>query len=245
MPCRMLIAVGEVPMARLLDDFKLMALNRNERHELNRDNPNFIHDSGWGIVLGKAGRLTELYKKDAPCWQDPKYPAYSNVVSDFVLLHARRASPGSPVDLSHTHPFESSGAYFCHNGTITDPQFEDQRDSETFFHTILDRLTQGKTPETAVRHAASQMKAYTALNLIMTNKDQVYVLVQHRKHPKYYTMKYAENPHYTIVSSETLPSLDGTWTELKNGSLLRLNTRNHQIEKRQASVEESGYQLSP
>lgn len=234
----MLVAVGEVPMARLLDDFKLMALNRNERHELNRDNPNFIHDSGWGIVLGKAGRLTELYKKDAPCWQDPKYQAYGSAVSDFVMLHARRASPGSPVGLSHTHPFESSGAYFCHNGTITSPQFEDQRDSESLFHTILDRLTQSENPEAAIRHAASQMKDYTALNLIMTHKDKAYIKVDHRKNHEYYTMKYIENPHYTIVSSETLPSFNGKWTRIQPGTLLILNTRNHQIRPSRSAARE-------
>ena len=55
MTCRMLIAIGQFPVAQLLDDFKLMALNRNEPHELNRNNCNFIHDDGWGVVLGKTG----------------------------------------------------------------------------------------------------------------------------------------------------------------------------------------------
>jgi predicted glutamine amidotransferase len=223
MPCRMLVAVGKVPMAQLLADFKLVALNRNEQHELNRDNPDFVHDSGWGIVLGRSGRLSEFYKTTVSCWQDPKYQTYSDVDADFVLLHARRASPGSPVSLSHTHPFERGGSYFCHNGTITDPQFEDHRDSETFFHTILSSLAQFKAPEDAIRHAAGQMKAYTALNLIIAHKGYAYVFVQHRKHPRYYTMKYAETPHCTIVSSEILPSLDWKWTKLENGSLLRLD----------------------
>jgi predicted glutamine amidotransferase len=226
----MLVAVGEFPMAQLLDDFELVALNRNEKHELNRNNPGFVHDSGWGIILGKPENLTELYKKDVPCWQDPKYQAYGNAVSDFVLLHARRASPGSPVDLSHTHPFESRGSYFCHNGTITTPQFEDQRDSEGFFHLILDNLKRCKNPEAAISQAASQMKDYTAINLILTHKDKAYILVDHRKNPEYYTMKYLEHPHYTIVSSETLPSFNEKWTKIQHGTLLRLDTRTHKIE---------------
>ena len=229
MPCRMLVAVGEFQMARLLDDFKLMALNRNEKHELNRDNPDFIHDSGWGIVLGTSGSLAELYKKDVPLWQDPHYEAYSDAVSDFVLLHARRASPGSPVDLSHTHPFERNGSYFCHNGTITDPQFEDQRDSENFFHLILEHLKQGEKPEAAIRQAGSQMKDYTAINLIITYKDKAYILVDHRKNPDYYTMKYIEHPHYTIVSSETLPSFTGKWTRIPSNTLLATDTLSHRI----------------
>lgn len=234
MPCRMLVAVGELPMAQLLDDFKLVALNRNEKHEMNRDNPDFIHDSGWGIALGKAGNLTELYKKNAPCWKDPKYQAYYNTASDFVILHARKASPGSPIDLSHTHPFESSGSYFCHNGTVLDPQFEDQRDSENFFHIILDRINQCKDPEAAIRQAAAEMKDYTAINLIMTHKDKAYILVAHRKSPEYYTMKYIEAPRYTIVSSEILPSFNGTWTRIQPGTLLTLDIRSRQIKPSRA-----------
>ena len=234
MPCRMLVAVGELPMAQLLDDFKLVALNRNEKHELNRNNPDFIHDSGWGIILGRSGRLAELYKKDMPLWQDPQYGVYRDAVSNFVILHARRASPGSPVDLSHTHPFESRGSYFCHNGTITRPRFDDQRDSESFFHLILDHFKQGETPEVAIRRAASQMQEYTAINLILIHNDNAYIFVDHRKSPDYYTMKYLEHPHYAIVSSETLPTFSGHWTRISRGTLLTLDTQTHQIKASKA-----------
>lgn len=60
MPCRMLVAVGELPMTQLLNDFRLVALNRNEQHELNRTDPAFIHSGGWGIVLGQSRVLTDL-----------------------------------------------------------------------------------------------------------------------------------------------------------------------------------------
>lgn len=39
---RALVAVGQFRMSQLLEDFKLMAQNKNEKHEFNKNNPNFI-----------------------------------------------------------------------------------------------------------------------------------------------------------------------------------------------------------
>jgi predicted glutamine amidotransferase len=119
MSCRMFVAVGQFRMSQLVEDFKLMAQNKNEKHEYNEKNQNFIHDNGWGIVLGRSGQL-EHYKKAVACWKDQKFSEYGNIQADLVVLHARRASPGSPINYSYTHPFHKDCWYFCHNGTIYD-----------------------------------------------------------------------------------------------------------------------------
>ena len=103
MACRMAIAVGEFRVDHLLDGFRLMATNRNEKHELNKRNTSFVHGDGWGIVSGKSGKF-ELYKKEVACWNDSKFHHYYNVDMDFAILHARRASSG-PAEYSLTHPF--------------------------------------------------------------------------------------------------------------------------------------------
>ena len=90
MSCRMLIAVGKFPIDQLLDDFKLIASNRNEKHEKNRDNYNYVHDDGWGIVLGKSDNLNEMYKKDVPCWNDPRFSEYYRADADFILVHGKK-----------------------------------------------------------------------------------------------------------------------------------------------------------
>jgi predicted glutamine amidotransferase len=139
----MLVAAGQLPMQRILDDFKLVAMNRNEKHELNVNDPNFIHSDGWGIVIGKSRKL-DFYKKAVACWEDPKYLEYYDVDADFLLLHARKASPGAFVSDAFTHPFKKDSWFFCHNGTVKDFK-PDMSDSETFFKLLLDKIKEKNT----------------------------------------------------------------------------------------------------
>jgi len=52
----MLIAVGEVNLAQVIEDFKLMAADKNERHE-NNERVEFKHADGWGFVYSENGKL--------------------------------------------------------------------------------------------------------------------------------------------------------------------------------------------
>lgn len=85
----MLVTAGKLSMPKVLDDFKLVAMNKNEKHEKNMNDPNFTHSDGWGIVVGKSGRL-EFYKKAVACWKDSKYHEYYGMDADFLVLHARK-----------------------------------------------------------------------------------------------------------------------------------------------------------
>jgi len=152
----MAIAVGEFRVDHLLDGFKLMAANRNKKHELNKKNSSFVHGDGWGIVSGKSGRL-ELYKKEVACWNDPRFHHYYNVDMDFAILHARRASSGS-AKYSFTHPFEKNGWYFCQNGMINDFRSKGRSDSEQFFSIILDNLQQHGDAKEAIKKTVNQVK---------------------------------------------------------------------------------------
>lgn len=230
MTCRMLIAVGQFPVAQLLDDFKLMALNRNEKHELNRNNRNFIHDDGWGIVLGKSGKLKELYKKDVPCWKDPRFLEYYNAKADFLIVHARRATDKNFVNLSYTHPFEREGWYFCHNGTVIDPPSKEKRDSEQFFALLLSNIKQEDNIERAIKATLGQIKNYTALNFMLANNASAYILVKYKQNPDYYTMKNLENENHVIISSETLPNLKAEeWKKIANDTLLQLDIAHRRL----------------
>jgi len=225
----MVVAVGEFRVDRLLDGFRLMGTNRNEKHEHNKNDTGFIHGDGWGIVSGKSGKL-ELYKKEGACWKDPKFHHYYNVDMDFAILHARRASAGTPVEYSFTHPFEKNGWYFCHNGTINDFRSKGRSDSEQFFSTILDNLRQHGDAKEAIKRTVNQIKKYTALNFILSNKNKAYILVKYGKSPEYYTMKYLQNKKYVIVSSEVLPNFKTEWIKIANDTILELDIIDRQIE---------------
>jgi len=224
----MAVAVGEFPVDHLLDGFRLMATNRNEKHEHNKNDMGFIHGDGWGIVCGKSGKL-ELYKKEVACWNDPKFHHYHNVDMDFAILHARRASSGL-AKYGFTHPFEKDGWYFCHNGTINDFISRGRSDSEQFFSLILDNLRQHTDAKETIEKTVNQIRKYTALNFILSNKNKAYVLVKYRKSPEYYTMKYLQNKKYVIVSSEVLPNFKTEWMKIANDTILELDIIDRQVE---------------
>lgn len=229
MACRMLIAAGAIPVRLLLDDFKLMAMNKNEKHELNRNNPSFTHEDGWGILTGICGNL-EHYKKEAACWHDQKFHDYYTRQADLIMLHARKASPCTPINYEFTQPFTKNGWYFCHNGTINDFISEHRSDSEQFFSLILDQLSQHDNVAKAIKKTVSKINNYTALNFILCSKDKAFVLIKYQKYPKYYTMKYLRNQNYTIVSSEILPNFKGGWKRTSNNTLLELDFRTRNIQ---------------
>lgn len=217
MVCRMLVGAGQLPMAQLLDDFRLMAQNKNERHEHWND-PNFLHCDGWGIVTGKSGRL-ECYKKAVACWTDPKFDDYYNADADFVMLHARKASPGIPVSYEFTHPFEEDGWYFCHNGTIYDFITKEKSDAQQLFMLLLQNIKGCRSVIEGIRKTIKSITNYSALNFILAKNDEAYVLNMYGKYgeksTQYYTMKYLKKENYVIVSSERLQSVDGDWEEMK------------------------------
>jgi len=224
----MLVAAGQLSMPRILDDFKLVAMNRNERHELNLNDPNFTHSDGWGIVAGKSDKM-DFYKKAVACWEDPKYIEFYDVKADFLLLHARRASPGVSVNYAFTHPFRKDGWFFCHNGTVKDFVKPDTSDSEVFFEMLLGKMKEKNSVPEVIKYAIKQLKEYTALNFILANKRKAYVLNKWiLNYPKYYTMKYLEKEDFTIVSSERLEHFEG-WSPVGNNVLIELDIPTRRI----------------
>jgi glutamine amidotransferase len=233
----MLVGAGRLPVKKLLDDFKLMAQNKNEKHELNKNNPNFIHGDGWGIVIGKSGKL-ESYKKSIACWKDPKFNECYNTDADFIMLHARRASQGMPVTYEFTHPFEKDCLYFCHNGTIYDFEgIEEKSDSKQLFKMILNNLKHYSDVIDAIRKTVNNFEIFSALNFILANDNKAYVLDMYgknkygREFPKYYTMKYLVKENYAVISSERLPSFDSEWRKIENKTILVLNRHTHHVKR--------------
>lgn len=232
MACRMLVGMGKLPVARLLDGFKLMARNENERHEYG-DRPDRVHGDGWGIVTGRSGEL-KSYKNAVACWRDPRFADFYGADLDFIMLHARKASPGIPVEYEFTHPYEEDGWYFCHNGTIRDLKVEGRSDTQQLFALILHNTKQCKNITEAIRTTVESLREYSALNFMLLRDDHVYILNLYgklgEKTPNYFTMKYSQANDYTVVCSERLPNSAGEWKEMENGTLLTLTIPDGKIE---------------
>ena len=234
MACRMLVGIGKLPLAGLLDDFKLMAQNTNERHE-HSDDPGHIQGDGWGIVTGRSGEF-ECYKNAVPCWRDPKFADLYRLDLDFIMLHARKASPGMAVKYEFTHPFQEDGWYFCHNGTIHDFNVERRSDAQQLFTLVLENMKQCQDVAEAIRTTARSLKEYSALNFILFKTDRLYVLNMRGKRgeqtPHYFAMKYVQADDYVVISSERLQSCGREWKQMQNATLLTLTMPDGRMEIR-------------
>src|ERR1043166_1835805 len=114
--CRMIgvIARQPVPAGPYLD-----ALIRQARGGVNSP-----HADGCGIAILRDGHWLHV-REQCPMWES-SLEQYRTVSGTAMILHARLASPGTPINLGKLHPFyhpdPAPGVMFCQNGTIKWPE---------------------------------------------------------------------------------------------------------------------------
>jgi predicted glutamine amidotransferase len=223
----MIAAVGRFPAEKLLEGLLSMAQDRNGLHELNEGKQGqFRHDDGWGLVY-REGRGLKRYRSTAPCWADPELERFLD--KELVLLHARRASPGSSVTLENAHPFYyhccGQEWFFCHNGTVREPLprfegLEGTTDSERLFRMLLASYDEREDLE-SLQQVLDNLQDYSALNVFLLGGRYLYLFNLHREHPRYYTLHLYRDDRGLLISSEPLPGFSG-WEALENGTILRM-----------------------
>ncbi len=233
--CRMLIALGNFRTDWLIDDFILMAADRNEKHE-NNANEQFLHGDGWGIVYEQSGEF-RLSRAITPCYEDVRFNHYRSIQSSFFMMHARKGSKGI-VNIRNVHPFREKDYIFCHNGAVNDELSLDDRfvpsgetDSERFFYYLLSQMPDGRIQDQLIRPVYAKMTDYTGMNTMITDGLSTYVVNWYSKNPDYYNMKLFMNDEALIVSSEVLPHFKGNWQKLVNRDILKINNSSRTIEK--------------
>ncbi len=244
--CRMLLAAGKFDTPLLFKGLKRMALDENERHEEN-EKELCQHGDGWGIIFLHHNTL-QSFKSAKPCYDDPQFEAFAKISTQFLVLHARRASKGS-ISEQNSHPFSTNYKndhyFFFHNGTIYEelsfsPQFirGGTTDSEMFFYHILTHF-QPEKPIDSFSAIFKNITKFSAINSIFGNSQYALVVNRFQINPNYYAMKSSSDENSLIVSSEVLPGFEfRNWEKLSNGTLLKIPVNNSKIqfEKYQLSV---------
>jgi predicted glutamine amidotransferase len=215
------------------------------------------HKDGWGITIANPRQtaMVSLVRQLGSAYGSPAYreavyalPAQSGI----FLCHLRKASDTIPITLSNVHPFVHNGWGFIHNGTLyqaqtlpRDPQLvftSDDSDTEHLFHYLLTKIKQRpaeKTLTATIADAVTSLELdYTALNLMLSNGRDLYVLRKFKEHADYYTLYYYKLPGGFIICSqpielECLPP--DQWTLIANSSLLKIHGSPPQVEESQLS----------
>jgi predicted glutamine amidotransferase len=156
------------------------------------------------------------------------------------LGHLRKASDDIPVTLANAHPFFHDGWAFIHNGTVYDAKSlprnasltftSDESDTEYLFHYLLTavmaRPADKKIGETLAQAIFSLTADYTAVNSMLSNGRELYVVSGCTKWEDYYTLHQYCLPAGVIISSQPIESsrLDPAgWKRLANYLLLRIH----------------------
>jgi len=169
-------------------------------------------------------------------------------VPDIFLGHLRKASDDIPSTPANVHPFFHDGWAFIHNGTVYDAESlprdasliptSDESDTEYLFHYLLTAIMahpiSTRIDETLAMAVSSLKADYTAVNSMLSNGQDLYVISGCKKWEDYYTLHCYSLPAGIIISSEPIESsrLDpARWNRLANNSLLRIHGSPPRIDK--------------
>jgi len=213
------------------------------------------HEDGWGITISNPRQtaMVSLVRQLGSAHGSPSYREAVYTMPDqpaILLCHLRKASDIVPITLSNTHPFVHNGWGFIHNGTIYQAQSlprnphlvftSEDSDTEHLFHYLLTKIKQRpaeKTLSGAIADGITSVRLdYTALNLMLSNGQDLYVLRYFKKHADYYTLYYYELSSGFIICSQPI-ELEGfaqeRWTLIANKSLLRIYGSPPQVDQSQ------------
>lgn len=202
------------------------------------------HKDGWGMAVSDLNKTTmfPVIRQLGSANDAQSYPESIDALADWpdiFLCHLRKASDNIPVTLPNTHPFFHEGWALTHNGTIyhaeslpRDPILipaSDGSDSEYFFHYLLTQIIGASADQKISQIIANAITAlevkYTALNSMLSNGRELYVISRYKQWHDYYTLHYYALPESIIISSQPIesPHLNpDNWQSLSNNLLLKI-----------------------
>jgi predicted glutamine amidotransferase len=174
------------------------------------------HADGYGLAIFTDGHW--LHVREQCCLWQGALGSLASVRGTAMLLHARKASDPTTINLTKLHPFcwpgTGAGLMFCQNGTIRKHENIPSRldasaiDTEKYFDLVIQRYETTRDLGQAVLDAASQIEACggdaTSLNCLLSDGREL-VAYKGRILPQnegYHVLCVQEKPGISIVSTE-------------------------------------------
>ena len=191
-----------------------------------RDGAQAPHGDGFGAAIFTGSHWLHV-REQCPAW-DVSLSALGTIEGTLMLLHSRKASDPTTINLTKLHPFcragRGPGVMFCQNGTIR--QHERMRtrldgtaiDSEKYFDVVMRHYEAAGDFGKAFLGAAEEIKSCgadpTSLNAYLSDGKE---LVAYKgdilaENCCYHTLFVKEDPVMSVVSTEPFDDTDkGRW----------------------------------
>ena len=211
------------------------------------------HKDGWGMAGSNKEKtaMIPIARRLGSALESVRYQSAVTSIDEapnIFLGHLRKASDDIPITLANAHPFFHNGWAFIHNGSVYEAEClprdasliptSDESDSEYLFHYLLTAIMnhpENKRISEALALAVSSLTVdYTAINSMLSNGKDLYVVSGCKKWEDYYTLHCYSLPAGIIISSQPIESsrLDPTrWNRLAGNSLLRIHGSPPRIDK--------------
>jgi predicted glutamine amidotransferase len=187
------------------------------------------HKDGWGYASYKEDEFN--FKKSLkPIWKD----AYSGPLkSETALLHARQASPSTPLTYQNAHPFvfQLNGKIwsFVHNGSIKNiPQdWGEELDSKIYANLLEEELKKGNSLIESAKKVVEKIRTkceITAVNAFLATSDQFLAI---RYSDESHMLFYHVDENIFEISTEPVRE---DWIEMKNPSMILSERKKGKIE---------------
>lgn len=195
----------------------------------------FRHGDGWGYAVYLMNGSVAYYRSGSAIWRDPHVPPLGVA----GLSHARAASPGEPVGVLYSHPFQAYTLdgrilYVAHNGSVDKHKIgrllgvDPSRFSDSWVLAMF-LASRWDDPEGALAEAVQYVK--TALNLAVMELPgpRLYAYnyfklsEEMRGREEYYKLyRVAGEGWEAVVSSSLVRHLEGRVEPLEPGRLYAL-----------------------
>ncbi|MCB9219286.1 MAG: hypothetical protein H6610_07495 [Ignavibacteriales bacterium] len=170
---------------------------------------------GWGCSYLQNGNW-EHYKNISPIWEDnlTQFPS-----STRLIVHARSAFQDKDIRVENNMPFYDDENIFIFNGELHGVKIkaEGRIGAEKIFNFIkrFDNGDMNNALSKGVEIIIKRSDYVKAMNIIIANKDQVFVSSNFNEEEEYFTMSYKKDDDQLIICSVPYPNENG-WIKIEN-----------------------------
>ncbi len=206
--CRMIAVVAREPIVAAPFLEELAAQSR-----MGVESP---HGDGFGAAIFTGGHWLHV-REQSPAWA-VALEAFGKIRGTLMLLHSRKASDPTTINLTKLHPFcwpgFGQGVMFCQNGTIRKHEKIQTRldasaiDTEKYFDVVIRHYEKSKDFGEAISAAAEEIERCgadaTSLNAFLSDGKE---LVAYKgkileQNSCYHTLFVKEEAGISVVSTE-------------------------------------------